>query len=85
MDPLTAVLIGLGLAGSAGLNAYVPFLVVGLLGRFDVLHLTSPYDGLSSLPVLAPMGLVVFVLVAALLARRWWRRRPRTSRGTAAV
>ena len=55
------MLTGLGLAGSAGLNAYIPLLVVGLLGRFDVLHLTSPYDGLSSLPVLIVLGVLFAV------------------------
>ena len=61
MDPLTAVLTGLGLAGSAGLNAYVPLLVVGLLGRVDVLHLTAPYDGLASTPVLAVLAVLFAV------------------------
>jgi len=36
-----AFLTGLGLAGAAGLNAYIPILVVGLLGR---------YTGLVALP-----------------------------------
>ena len=57
---MTAVITGLGLAGAAGLNAYVPLLVVGLLERFDVIHLAAPYDQLSATPVL--------VVVAVLLA-----------------
>jgi hypothetical protein len=56
VDPVTAVITGLGLAGSAGLNAYVPLLVVGLLGRTGVLHLAAPYDGLTSTPVLIVLG-----------------------------
>ncbi len=65
MDPVTAVLTGLGLAGAAGLNAYVPLLVVGILGRLDVLHLTAPYDVLSSTPVLVVLGALLLVEVLA--------------------
>ncbi len=58
MDPVTAVITGLGLAGAAGLNAYVPLLVVGLLGRLGVLHLSAPYDSLSDTPVLIVLGVL---------------------------
>jgi hypothetical protein len=58
VDPVTAIITGLGLAGSAGLNAYVPLLVVGLLGRTGVLHLAAPYDGLTSTPVLIVLGVL---------------------------
>lgn len=58
MDPVTAVITGLGLAGAAGLNAYVPLLVVGLLGRFGVLDLSAPYDALSDTPVLVVLGVL---------------------------
>jgi hypothetical protein len=55
---VTAVITGLGLAGAAGLNAYVPLLVVGLLGRAGVLHLSAPYDSLSDTPVLLVLGVL---------------------------
>jgi hypothetical protein len=58
MDPVSAVITGLGLAGAAGLNAYVPLLVVGLLGRFGVMHLSAPYDQLSSTPALVVLGIL---------------------------
>jgi hypothetical protein len=58
VDPVTAVITGLGLAGAAGLNAYVPLLVVGLLGRTGVLHLSAPYDSLSDTPVLIVLGVL---------------------------
>lgn len=58
MDPVTAVITGLGLAGAAGLNAYVPLLVVGVLGRFGVLQLSAPYDSLSDTPVLVALGVL---------------------------
>ena len=65
VDPITAVITGLGLAGSAGLNAYVPLLVVGLLGRFDVVHLEAPYDGLTSTPVLIVLGVLLAIELLA--------------------
>jgi uncharacterized membrane protein HdeD (DUF308 family) len=41
-----------GLSGSAGLNAYIPLLMVALAGRFPLndpfVELASPYDALSS-------------------------------------
>jgi len=58
VDPVTAIITGLGLAGSAGLNAYVPLLVVGVLGRTGVLHLGAPYDALTSTPVLIVLGVL---------------------------
>ena len=65
MDATTAVLTGLGLATAAGLNAYVPLLVVALLGRFGVLDLSAPYDSLSSTPVLIALGVLLAVEVLA--------------------
>ena len=60
------LLTGLGLAMPAGLNAYIPLLAVALADRyFGLLHLTAPYDMLSS-----PAGIVVItiLLVIELLA-----------------
>ena len=65
MDATTAVLTGLGLATAAGLNAYVPLLVVGLLGRFGVLDLSAPYDSLSSTPALIVLAVLLAVEVLA--------------------
>ena len=49
MDLATGLMTGFGLAGAAGLNAYVPLLIVALAGRFtDWVHLSSPYDALTS-------------------------------------
>jgi len=39
---MTAVLSVLTLASAAGINAYATLLVLGLLVRFDLVHLTSP-------------------------------------------
>lgn len=65
MDVATAILTGLGLAGAAGLNAYVPLVLVGLLGRLDVLDLPAPYDLLESNLVLIALGLLLAVEVLA--------------------
>lgn len=56
---LTSLLTGLGLAGAAGLNAYVPLLGVALLGRAHLLTLSSPLDTLMH-PVV--MGVLVLLL-----------------------
>jgi Domain of unknown function (DUF4126) len=37
MDLLTGIFSAFGLSASAGLNAYIPLLVVALLGRYDAL------------------------------------------------
>jgi hypothetical protein len=43
------ILSAFGLSASAGLNAYIPLLVVALLARFtNLVHLSSPWDALSS-------------------------------------
>lgn len=55
-----------GLATSAGLNAYIPLLVVAVLGRvsdtagWSLLHLRSPWDTLTSWWII---GLLVVLLV----------------------
>ena len=44
-----AALTGIGLSAAAGLNAYIPFLVVALLDRFtDVVNLPAGYEWMSS-------------------------------------
>jgi Domain of unknown function (DUF4126) len=61
---LTPLLSGLGLSGAAGLNAYIPLLLVGLLQRFDWLHLAQPFDLLANPWVLlgvAVLGVLDFV------------------------
>src|SRR5690349_10106617 len=41
---VASLLTGLGLAGAAGLNAYIPLLGVAVLGRMQVLALSPPFD-----------------------------------------
>ncbi len=61
------VLTGTGLAVAAGLNAYIPLLILGLAGRFvDFVELPAAWSWLSNEWVLAILG--------ALLLRRKRRR-----------
>jgi len=49
LESLFAILSAFGLSASAGLNAYIPLLVVALLARYtDLLRLTSPWNALES-------------------------------------
>jgi hypothetical protein len=59
---MLASLTGLGLSAAAGLNAYIPLLLVGVLARFtDVITLPEPYRWIQSGWTLA----VVSVLLLA--------------------
>ncbi len=49
MDILFGILSAFGLSASAGLNAYIPLLVVALLARFtSLIKLNPPWDALAS-------------------------------------
>jgi hypothetical protein len=49
MDILTNVLAAFGLSSSAGLNAYLPLLVVALAARYtNLVQLKAPWDALES-------------------------------------
>jgi hypothetical protein len=62
LEAMLASLTGLGLSAAAGLNAYIPLLLVGVLARFtDVITLPEPYRWIQSGWALA----VVSVLLAA--------------------
>ncbi len=59
MTLFAQVLTGLGLAGAAGLNAYIPLLGVGLLARFGVITLAAPFDLLGHTTVLVIVGVLL--------------------------
>ena len=65
MTGLSSLLTAFGLSTAAGLNAYLPLLVVGLLGRYtNLIHLSEPYHLLSNpvvLLVIAVLALLDFV------------------------
>lgn len=49
MEILTGIFSAFGLSASAGLNAYIPLLVIALLAKFtSLIHLQSPWDTLTS-------------------------------------
>ena len=55
----TAILTGLGLAAPAGLNAYIPLLVLALADRATThVTLSAPYDVLSS-----NLGLLILIIL----------------------
>lgn len=58
MELLSGLLSSLGLSGAAGLNAYVPLLLVGLLSRAGVMHLSQPFDLLMNPWVLVGVGVL---------------------------
>ncbi|MDP9845001.1 DUF4126 domain-containing protein [Streptosporangium lutulentum] len=61
---MLAVLTGLGLSTAAGLNAYIPLLVVGLLANFtDQVRLPQEFAWLSNGWVLAIIGVLLLAEV----------------------
>lgn len=66
MDILANVLAAFGLSSSAGLNAYLPLLVVALAARFtNLVQLKAPWDALESPWVI---GILVILLTVEFFA-----------------
>ena len=62
IEALSNIITGFGLSASAGLNAYIPLLIVALLARFtDLIHLNPPYDALTSGWTIAILAILVLV------------------------
>ncbi|HEU5090209.1 MAG TPA: DUF4126 domain-containing protein [Roseiflexaceae bacterium] len=62
MDAIMALFSALGLSTAAGLNAYIPMLVVGLLGRYtNLIHLEGPYALLTNPWVLLALALIALL------------------------
>lgn len=59
------VLTGAGLAAAAGLNAYIPLLVMGLAARFDWIGLPHGWTWLSNEWVLVIIGVLLVVEIVA--------------------
>jgi hypothetical protein len=53
---LGSVFAAFGLAGAAGLNAWIPLLTTALLARAGAIDLAEPYDDLTSTPGLILLG-----------------------------
>jgi hypothetical protein len=66
MELLTGIISAFGLSASAGLNAYIPLLVVGVLAHYtDLIHLNSPWDVLANPWILILLGLLVCIEMLA--------------------
>lgn len=66
MEALLGIFTAFGLASSAGLNAYIPLLVVAILGRFtDLITLTAPWNALESWWVIGILAVLLVVEVVA--------------------
>ncbi|MGV1087498.1 MAG: DUF4126 domain-containing protein [Mycobacterium sp.] len=60
------LMTGFGLASAAGLNAYIPLLSMGLLGRFtNIVHLPSGWSWLENGWVLAIVAVLLMVEIVA--------------------
>jgi hypothetical protein len=61
-----AVLTGIGLSASAGLNAYIPLLAIGLLGRYtNLIELPSGWTWLANGWTLLILGVLLAIEVVA--------------------
>jgi len=66
MELLTGIFSAFGLSASAGLNAYIPLLVVALLARFtDLITLTKPWDMIANPWII---GLIFLLLLIEIFA-----------------
>jgi len=65
MDGASILITGMGLAVAAGLNAYIPLLVAGLLVHFDVVSFGDPYDVLGGTPALIIIGVLLAIELLA--------------------
>lgn len=62
MELLTGILSAFGLSASAGLNAYIPLLVVGVLAHYtNLVKLSSPWDTLANPWILILLGVLVII------------------------
>lgn len=66
MELLTGIFTAFGLSASAGLNAYIPLLLVGLIGRYtNLMQLTSPWDTLTSPWIILLLSVLVIIEMLA--------------------
>lgn len=69
IEAITGLSTAFGLAGSAGLNAYIPLLAVALAARFPLadplIKLEAPFDLLGTWWAIAILGVLLAIEVAA--------------------
>jgi len=66
MELLTGIFTAFGLSASAGLNAYIPLLIVGLVARYtDFLKLSTPWDTLANPWIILMLCVLVIIEMLA--------------------
>jgi uncharacterized membrane protein len=66
MNALFGILTAFGLSASAGLNAYIPLLVVGVIAHYtNWIHLSPPFDVLGNAWVLIVISVLLIVEMLA--------------------
>jgi hypothetical protein len=66
LDALFGILSAFGLSASAGLNAYIPLLVVGVIAHYtDLIKLNPPFDLLANPWILILIGVLVIIEMLA--------------------
>lgn len=66
MDMLLGIFSAFGLSASAGLNAYIPLMVVGVLAHYtNLIKLNSPWDTLSNPWILILLGILLIIEMLA--------------------
>jgi hypothetical protein len=62
IEALSNVAAAFGLSASAGLNAYLPLLIVGLMARYtDLITLSEPWNTLENAWVLGVLGVLLVI------------------------
>lgn len=66
MDALLGVFSAFGLSASAGLNAYIPLLIVGVLAHYTkLIQLKAPWDLLANPWILIMLGILLIIEMLA--------------------
>jgi uncharacterized membrane protein len=66
MDALFGIISAFGLSASAGLNAYIPLLVIGVIAHYtDLVKLSPPYDLLANPWILILISVLLIVEMLA--------------------
>jgi hypothetical protein len=66
MQVLLGIFSAFGLSASAGLNAYIPLLVVGVLAHYtNLITLNSPWDTLANPWILIMLGILLIIEMLA--------------------
>jgi hypothetical protein len=66
MEAVSSIFSAFGLSASAGLNAYIPLLLVGLIARYtQLIRLSEPWDLLTNVWVLLVLALLLLVEILA--------------------